>query len=904
MIKVFLFSINVVNLPPNYKTFMKKIILTLGLSLVFSGFSTIYAQRKCATMDHFEAASQRDPQFSIMQEQINLFTQQAIENGTVNQDKSVINIPVVVHVLYNTSTQNISLTQIQSQIDVLNKDFRKLNSDWSNTPSIYQSLVADIELTFCLATVDPNGNATSGIIRKSTTKTVFDAGLDDAKYNSTGGSDAWPAGSYLNIWVVPSIKSGTNTGILGYAQFPGGAVATDGLVICHNYFGTSGTVTAPFNKGRTATHEIGHWLNLRHIWGDANCGNDQVADTPTQSAPNYNCPTFPKYSCSNSGDMHMNYMDYVDDACMYMFSTGQKSRMRALFASGGARASLLNSNGCGGSSTPPTASYCTSNGTNVQYEWINNVTLGTINNTTNANGGYGDFTNLSTSLTPGTTYSISLKPAFSGSTYTEYFKVYIDYNNDKDFDDAGENVYSSAGTTTTVTGSFTVPSTATAGATRMRVIMKDGTISGPCGSFTYGEVEDYTINIVSGSTCNAPTGLASSSITTTSATLSWTAVSGASSYTVQVKPSTSSTWTSYNTTSNSLNLSGLASSTTYNWQVATTCSSTTSSYTVGTNFTTATVCNAPSGLASSSITSNSATLSWTAVSGASNYTVQVKPSSSSTWTSLSASTNSIGVTSLTSGTTYNWQVRTNCTSGSSSYTVGSNFTTSSSTTCSDAYESNNTLSAAKSISVNTNITASIGTSTDVDWFKFSNTSTAKNIRVTLSNLPADYDLYLYNSSGTLLFKSENGSNTSELIKYNNAPVATYFILVKGYNGAFSSSSCYTLNASRSSSAYKLSEETQEEEEIIVSKIDETIFTIMPNPSIDGKFTFNLTNSEVGLVNVDVYDQSGRVVFKETLAKAEEFLKSGIDLSEKTKGMYIVKIYNDAFHITERILFSK
>jgi hypothetical protein len=859
-------------------------------------------------MEHFETAAQTYPSFMLNQQQIEQFTQEAIENGLVNTDKSVINIPVVVHVLYNTTSQNISSTQIQSQIDVLNKDFRKLNSDWTNTPSVFQSLVADVELNFCLATVDPSGNATTGIIRKSTTKTVFDAGLDDAKSNTTGGSTAWPAGSYLNIWVVPSIKSGTNTGILGYAQFPGGAAATDGLVICHNYFGTTGTVTAPFNKGRTATHEIGHWLNLRHIWGDASCGNDQVSDTPTQSAPNYNCPTFPKVSCSNSGDMHMNYMDYVDDACMYMFSSGQKSRMRALFVSGGARASLINSNGCGGSSTPVTPSYCSSNGTNTQYEWINNVTLGSINNTTAANGGYGDFTNLSTTLTPGTSYSISLKPGFAGTTYSEYFKVYIDYNNDKDFDDAGENVYTSAGTTTTVTGSFTVPSTATAGATRMRVVMKDGTISSPCGSYTYGEVEDYTINIGSTTvTCNAPTGLATSSITTTAATLSWTAVSGASAYTVQVKPSTSSTWTSYNATTNSLNLTGLTASTTYNWQVATTCSSSTSAYTVGANFTTsaATVtCNAPTSLVAGSVTSSSAALNWAAVTSASNYTVQVKPSTSSTWTSYSATTNSLNVTGLTASTTYNWQVRTNCTGGSSAYTVGANFTTTSSSTCSDAYETNNTLSAAKSITVNTNITASIGTSTDVDWFKFSNTSTARNIRVTLSNLPADYDLYLYNSSGTLLFKSENGSNTTELIKYNSAPVATYYIQVKGYNGAFSSSSCYTINASRSSTAYKQAEGSDFEEELTTTKVDGTIFTVMPNPSYDGNFTFNLTNSVIGEVNVDVYDQSGRLVSNERLVKGEEFLKSGINLSERNKGMYILKIYNDTFHVTERILFVK
>lgn len=783
---------------------MKKIFtLLVGISLS----AVSYAQRTCATMEHHAATVQQNPAVQFNLDQINQFTQEMIESGKVGQNKAVITIPVVVHVLYNTSTQNISNTQIQSQITVLNNDFRKLNSDWSNTPSVFQSLVADCEINFCLATRDPNGNAHSGINRQSTTKTIFDADLDDAKYSSTGGYNAWPAGSYLNIWVVPAIKSGTNTGILGYAQFPGGAAATDGLVICHNYFGTTGTVTAPFNKGRTGTHEIGHWLNLYHIWGDdgAGCtGSDLCSDTPNQADENYGCPSFPQYSCSNSGDMHMNYMDYVDDACMYMFTTGQKARMQALFVSGGARASLLSSTGCG-SATPQ---YCTAGGSNVQYEWINNVTLGTINNTTGANGGYANFTNLSTDLVIGSSNSISVKPAYASTIYTEYFNVYIDYNKDMDFTDAGELVYSASGTST-LTGSFTVPSTTTTGSTRMRVIMKDGAISGPCESYTYGEVEDYTVNFVA-SACNAPSGLTAGSLTSSSVSLSWTAVSGAASYTVQVKPSSSSTWSSYTPTSNSISLSG-----------------------------------------------------------------------------------------LTASTTYNWQVRTNCSSGSSTYTTGSNFTTASSG-CTDNYETNNSFSAAKAISVNTNIYATIGTSTDVDWFKFSNTSTSKNIKVTLTNLPYDYDLYLYNSSGTLLYKSENGSTTSESITYNNAPVATYYVRVIGYNGAYNTSSCYTLKAQISSTTLK----EMQEEDASVSKADETILTLMPNPSADGKFTFNLSNGFTGLVNVAVYDEAGRIVFQNEINKGEEFLKDAIDLSDKNKGMYIVKIYNDAFHVTERILFVK
>ncbi|MBI2257848.1 MAG: T9SS type A sorting domain-containing protein [Flavobacteriia bacterium] len=793
---------------------MKKIYLSVVCGLLFISHLSL-AQRNCAVMDHHQKLVEQDPQIQFNLDQINQFTEQFIANGGGVTNKVAVTIPVVVHVLYNTSTQNISDAQIQSQLTVLNADFKKQNTDWSNTPSVYSSLVANCELTFCLANRDASGNAHTGIIRKSTTKTVFDAELDDAKYNSTGGSDAWSSSSYLNIWVVPSIKSGSNTGILGYAQFPGGPAATDGLVICHNYFGTTGSVSAPFNKGRTATHEIGHWLNCYHIWGDddgACTGSDQCSDTPNQADENYGTPTFPQTSCSNSGDMHMNYMDYVDDAAMYMFTTGQKARMQALFTTGGARASLINSLGCsGGTSTP---AYCTANGTNVQYEWINNVTVGTINNTTSSNAGYGNFTNLSTNLTIGTSNSISLKPGFASSTYTEYFNVYIDYNKDLDFADAGELVYSGSGTST-ISGTFTIPSTTTTGTSRMRVIMKDGAISSSCGSYTYGEVEDYTVNFVSATV----------------------------------------------------------------------------------------TCNAPSSLTSSSITSSSASLTWAAVTGASNYTVQVKQSTSSTWTSYTASSNSLSLTGLTASKIYNWQVKTNCVSGSSAFVAGTNFTTLASTTgCTDNYETNNTKSAAKSIAVNTNISAKIGTSTDQDWFYFSNTSTYKNIKVTLSNLPADYDLYLYNSAGTLLYSSENGSTSSETIKYNNAPVATYYVLVKGYNSAYSSSLCYTLNASRSSTAYK--EMENEEENLVVKKTEEHILTMLPNPTQDGKFTVRLYNEQKGEINLEILDFSGRIIEKQSFMKNEDWIQNAIDLQEKNAGVYFVRMYNDSFNITEKLLYVK
>jgi len=169
------------------------------------------------------------------------------------------------------------------------------------------------------------------------------------KSSSTGGADAWPADRYLNVWVCGNLRNSRGNSLLGYAQFPGGPAATDGVVILHSAFGTTGSAAAPFDLGRTTTHEIGHWLNLRHIWGDdgTGCsGDDFVADTPNAGGPNYNKPTFPNVTCGNGpdGDLFMNYMDYVDDDAMFMFTHGQVARMQA--ALDGARSTIGTTGPC------------------------------------------------------------------------------------------------------------------------------------------------------------------------------------------------------------------------------------------------------------------------------------------------------------------------------------------------------------------------------------------------------------------------------------------------------------------------------------------------------------------------------------------------------------------------------
>ncbi|MEP7143530.1 MAG: M43 family zinc metalloprotease [Ferruginibacter sp.] len=255
----------------------------------------------------------------------------------------IIYIPVVIHLLYKNAEQNITDAQIISQIDVLNKDFRMLNNDRANTPEAFKSLAGDSRIQFCLAQVDPQGKPAKGIDRKYTTRDFFTTD-DGMKMALKGGTAAWDSKRYLNIWVC-----NLSNKCLGYATPPGAAEDLDGVVIAYDVFGTTGNLRAIFNKGRTTTHEIGHWLGLIHTWGDDHCGDDRVDDTPAQESYNSGCQSFPKLSaCSpdNNGDMFMNFMDFSDDACMNMFTKGQVKRMRALFGQNNIRNSFLDSFAC------------------------------------------------------------------------------------------------------------------------------------------------------------------------------------------------------------------------------------------------------------------------------------------------------------------------------------------------------------------------------------------------------------------------------------------------------------------------------------------------------------------------------------------------------------------------------
>lgn len=624
-----------------------------GLILVTFTFGALNAQyKRCASHEVYERMLKEDPQFAANRARIERETREWIEKNGNNKLGAVITIPVVFHVVYNTSAQNIPDARIIEQLNVLNQDYGRTNADAVNTPSVWQGIAANTNIQFCLAQRDPSGNPTNGIVRKSTTVTSFSTN-DNIKFSAYGGSDAWPRDQYLNIWV-----GNLSGGLLGYAQFPGGAAATDGVVVLYSSVGgpnNPGTAT-PYHLGRTATHEVGHWLNLYHIWGDdgTGCsGSDQVSDTPNQAGATSGCPTFPKTDACTStspGIMFMNYMDYSYDACMNMFTNGQSSRMNATL--NGTRISLQSSPGC----TPS-----------------------------------------------------------------------------------------------------------------------------------------------SGGTCGIPTSLSATSVTSSSATLNWSAVSGATSYNVRYKATASSTWINNSTSSTSLAVSGLSASTSYEFQVQAVCGANSSAY-----------------------------------------------SSSATFTTQAAG-------------------------------------------CSDVYESNNTLSAAKTIPVNTDIYGLISPSGDNDYFKFTTTSPNTYIRINLSNLPADYDIRLYNSSGSQLAISQNGGTTPEVITRNTSSAATYYVRVYGYNGANNASQCYLLRINTKNSAWREAE-WQVNNEVVV----------FPNPAMD-KVHIQFSSPKSEDVTIRLADITGRIVQSLTMTTEAGLNTAALEVMQLPKGIYLLELVNTEGRTVKRFV---
>lgn len=321
---------------------------TLVLLLLCICVTTATAQRKCGTE---EALAQRLLRLPKLAKKVQLVEEQLRQQRPDNRFFRInprVTIPVVVHIVLPNPEQ-VTNTQVLSQLESLNLDYIAQNTDISKVPAAWQGLIGNAEVQFCLAVRSPEGDPTTGIIRTATTRSSFsiNGAAQDVKYAGTGGSPAWDHTRYLNIWVC-----NLEDNYLGVATPPGDVYPAeeDGVVVHYRAFGNSGTAATPFNLGRTLTHEVGHFFGLRHIWADDNGGctqDDGVDDTPKQANQTYGCPAFPttdNCQVATPGIMFMNYMDYVNDACMYLFTTGQADRMRnALDAQ---RAALMTSDGC------------------------------------------------------------------------------------------------------------------------------------------------------------------------------------------------------------------------------------------------------------------------------------------------------------------------------------------------------------------------------------------------------------------------------------------------------------------------------------------------------------------------------------------------------------------------------
>ncbi|MBI5220184.1 MAG: PKD domain-containing protein [Bacteroidia bacterium] len=428
-------------------------IILLFFVLLFVSIETYFGQvinnatktpkRKCGTMEYMAQLESADPNISINRQMLEEFTQNWIANNPnySSSSKAVITVPVVVHVVYKLAAENITDARVQEQINVLNTDYAGLNTHSLQAFAGTPSLKANTNLQFCLAQRKPDGTATNGIDRVSTTVTSFSTN-DAVKKTAQGGADAWDPTKYVNIWVC-----NLGGGLCGYAQFPyaaqgGGVNSTFGVVIMYKYFGVTGAV-APYNLGGTTTHEIGHCFNLFHIWGDdggACTGTDQCADVPNQANYTYGAHTgvlTDACSSSSPGIMYTNFMDYTDDISYANFTPNQTSRIQAVFAGGGPLNSLTTSNGCvpPGSSLPTVTTTAASgigsttatSGGNVTADGGATVTargvcwattanpVATGNHTTNGTG-TGTFTSSLTGLTPGTLYHIRAYATNSAGT--------------------------------------------------------------------------------------------------------------------------------------------------------------------------------------------------------------------------------------------------------------------------------------------------------------------------------------------------------------------------------------------------------------------------------------------------------------------------------------------------------
>lgn len=325
---------------------LRNILFTVLISTCLSTVH-LYAQDRCASMELLQKRFTDKPALKLMFDQRELRLKQLINervaSGKTMRTTGLVTIPVVFHVVLSRQSL-VTDAQLMAQLDTINKDYAGTNAGADKVPSHFKSLFGQSGIQFCLAQRTPNDAPSTGIVRYTTTRTSFDYTTNQVKHAESGGADAWDTDKYLNIWICD--LSGST---LGYATFPDDGVK-DEQGVAVDYASLPGGAATGFNQGKTLTHEIGHYFNLYHIWGDDNgacSGTDLVDDTPNQSNSTTSCQTgivTDRCTTTSPGIMYQNYMDYTPDACLYMFTRLQVARMEAAFTT--YRSLLALSNGC------------------------------------------------------------------------------------------------------------------------------------------------------------------------------------------------------------------------------------------------------------------------------------------------------------------------------------------------------------------------------------------------------------------------------------------------------------------------------------------------------------------------------------------------------------------------------
>jgi Secretion system C-terminal sorting domain/Fibronectin type III domain len=417
-------------------------------------------------------------------------------------------------------------------------------------------------------------------------------------------------------------------------------------------------------------------------------------------------------------------------------------------------------------------------------------------------------------------------------------------------------------------------------------------------------IASFTLDNCTPALCGDPTGLATSAITNTTATVSWTAVANAVSYDVDYQVTGAGTWTNAATATaaTSVNLNGLTQGTAYTWRVRATCAAGSGSYTTSSFITTA-PCGTPTGLVSSAVTSSTATVSWSAISGATSYAVDYKLNASGTWTSATASTTAttVNLSGLTASSLYDWRVSATCASGTSAFGTAQ-FTTTAVNTCVDILEPNGTSATAGAISVATNYTAQIASNGDNDYYTFSNTTALKKIRVNLTTLPADYDMKLYRPNGSLQATSQNSGTTAEKIIYNptsNNQVGAYRVYVYGFSGAFSNTQCYTLRVDLSATNFTSGPED-------VNNKVETVrsgMKVFPVPATNA-VTISFDAFAKGNVDIVITNQLGQEVLRKQVNVDNGVNFNTVDVSKLKPGIYFVKVNNGKQVESQKLIINR